>query len=114
MNTDHIVTNSKTQRMECQHCGFSEALKMPAPIDAILEKMDAFTKAHEGCTRPQSETVMSEYIKGFDAGYGLVIAEIEKYIKRHDYEPRITGPLLNLLAHLKMEDRPDGTPSDKP
>ena len=52
-----------------------------------------------------SETTMSEYIKGFDAGYGYALLEVEQYIKRHDYEPRITGPLLNLLAHLKMEDK---------
>ena len=48
-----------------------------------------------------NETDMSEYIAGFDAGYDCVLREIERYIKRHDYEPRITGPLLNLLAHLK-------------
>jgi len=84
MNTDHIVHNSNTQRMECQHCGYTQAIKMPAPIDAILGKMDAFTKAHEGCKRPQSEAVMSEYIKGFDAGYGYVLTEVEQYIKRHD------------------------------
>lgn len=53
------------------------------------------------------------YIAGFDAGCDYMVTEIERYIKRHDYEPRITGPLLNLLAHLKMEDRPDGTPSNK-
>ena len=52
-----------------------------------------------------NETVMSEYIKGFDAGYGYALHEVERYIKRHDYEPRITGPLLHLLAHLKMEDK---------
>jgi hypothetical protein len=52
-----------------------------------------------------NETTMSEYIKGFDAGYGYALNEVEQYIKRHDYEPRITGPLLNLLAHLKMEDK---------
>ena len=54
-----------------------------------------------------SETTMSEYIKGFDAGYGYALNEVEQYIKRHDYEPRIIGPLLNLLAHLKMEDKPN-------
>ena len=107
MNTDHIVHNTITNRLECQHCGFSEALKMPATIDAIVGKMDAFTDAHKGCTTPQSETVMSGYVQGFDAGYGFALAEIEKYIKRHDYEPRITGPLLNLLAHLKAGDKPD-------
>ena len=47
------------------------------------------------------ETNMSEYIAGFDAGYDCVLREIERYIKRHDYEPRITGPLLTLLAHLR-------------
>ena len=52
-----------------------------------------------------SETDMSEYIAGFDAGYDCVLREIERYIKRHDYEPRITGPLLNLLAHLKVEKK---------
>jgi hypothetical protein len=54
-----------------------------------------------------SETTMSEYIKGFDHGCDYMVAEVERYIKRYDYEPRITGPLLNLLAHLKMEDKPD-------
>ena len=107
MNTDHIVHNTITNRLDCQHCGFSEALKMPATIDGILVKMDAFTEAHKGCTAPQSETVMSEYIQGFDAGYGFVLHEIEQYIKRHDYEPRITGPLLNLLAYLKVEGKPN-------
>ena len=123
MNTDHIVHNIFTNRMECQHCGFSEALKMPATIDdivgkmdafteahrgwAVVDKMDAFTEAHRGCTAPQSETVMSEYIAGFDAGYSFVLHEIEQYIKRHDYEPRITGPLLNLLANLKASDKPN-------
>jgi hypothetical protein len=48
---------------------------------------------------------MSEYIAGFDAGYDCVLREIERYIKRHDYEPRITGPLLTLLAHLKLEEK---------
>jgi len=106
MNTDHIVQNAKTQRIECKHCGWTQAVKMPVPINDILAQFDAFTKAHEGCKRPQSEAVMSEYIQGFDAGYGLALDEIEKYIKRHDYEPRITGPLLSLLAHLKMEGKP--------
>ena len=48
---------------------------------------------------------MSEYIKGFDAGYGYVLHEIEQYIKQREYEPRLTGPLLNLLAHLKLDDK---------
>ena len=102
MNTDHIVHNSHTQRMECQHCGFSEAIKMPAPIDAILGKFDAFTAAHIACKRPQSETVMSEYIKGFDAGYGYVLNEIERYINVY---PTDVFAVKELLAHLKMEKK---------
>jgi hypothetical protein len=47
------------------------------------------------------ETNMSEYIAGFDAGYDCVLREIERYIKRHDYEPRAHWPLDRLLAHLK-------------
>ena len=54
-----------------------------------------------------SETVMSEYIKGFDHGCDYIVAEIERYIKLREYDPSITGSLLNLLAHLKMENKPN-------
>ena len=104
MNTDHIIHNSQTQRMECKHCNFSEAIKMPAPVDAILGKMDAFTKAHKGCKRPQSEAVMSDYIKGFDAGYGYALNEIERYINVY---PTDVFAVKELLAHLKMEGKPE-------
>lgn len=104
MNTDHIISNSQTKRMECQHCGFTQAIKMPAPLDAILGKMDAFMEAHKDCKRPQSEAVMSEYIKGFDAGYGYVLQEVENYIKQY---PDNKFVLEELLAHLKMEGKPE-------
>ena len=102
MNTDHIIHNSETQRMECQHCGFTQAVKMPALIDSILSEFDAFTAAHIACKRPQSEAVMSEYIKGFDAGYSYVLNEIERYI---DVYPTDVFAVKELLAHLKMEDK---------
>ena len=104
MNTDHIVHNSKTQRMECQHCGFTQAVKMPAPIDSILGTFDTFMEAHKGCKRPPSEAVMSEYIKGFDAGYNYVLHEIENYTKQY---PDNKFVLEDLLAHLKMEGKPE-------
>jgi hypothetical protein len=104
MNTDHIISNSQTKRMECQHCGFSEAIKMPAPLDAILGKMDAFMEAHKDCKRPQSEAVMSEYIKGFDAGYSYVLNEIEQYAKAYRGDKL---PFAELLYHLKMEGKPE-------
>ena len=105
MSTDHIVNNLVTQRMECQHCGFSEAIKMPAPVDAILGKMDAFLEAHKGCKRPQSEAVMSDYIKGFDAGYAFVLNEVEQHAKQYK-EKEICFAFLELLQHLKMEGKP--------
>jgi hypothetical protein len=102
MNTDHIIHNSKTQRMECQHCGWSQAVKMPIPIDGLLVQFDAFIEAHAACQRGQSEAVMSEYIKGFDAGYSYVLNEIERYINVY---PTDVFAVKELLAHLKMEEK---------
>ena len=48
---------------------------------------------------------MSDYAKGFDAGVDVVLLEIERWIKEREHEPRITGPLLTLLAHLKVEEK---------
>lgn len=104
MNTDHIISNSQTKRMECQHCGFSEAIKMPAPLDAILNKMDAFMEAHKDCKRPPAEAVMSEYIQGFNGGYSYVLNEIERYAKEYKGDKL---PFAELLYHLKMEGKPD-------
>ena len=103
MNTDHIVHNTITRRMECKHCGFQQAVKMPDTIDSILAQFDVFIKAHEGCKSPQSEAVMSDYIKGFDAGYGYVLNEIERYINVY---PTDVFAVKELLAHLKMEGKP--------
>ena len=49
-----------------------------------------------------SETVMSEYIKGFDHGCDYIVAEIERYIKTYPSEEFV---LKELLAHLKMEPK---------
>jgi hypothetical protein len=51
------------------------------------------------------QPIRSEYTEGFDDGVSFLIDEIEKYIERREYEPRITLPLKNLLAHLKLEDK---------
>jgi hypothetical protein len=97
MSTDHIVHNVVTQCMECQHCGFQQAVKMPDTIDSILAQFDVFMWAHKGCKAPASEAVMSEYIKGFDAGYGYVLNEIERW------QVEVGQDLGVLLAHLRME-----------
>ena len=43
------------------------------------------------------ETVMSEYIKGFDAGYDYTLREIERW------QGEAGQDLGMLLAHLRME-----------
>lgn len=50
-----------------------------------------------------SETVMSEYIKGFDHGCDYIVAEIERYIKTVNSHDALV--LIDLLKRLKMEDK---------
>jgi hypothetical protein len=104
MNTDHIITNSLNGRFKCEFCGVEEAPPfMPAPIDTIIDAMDVFIDSHKACQRPQSEAVMSEYIKGFNGGYSYVLNEIERYINVY---PTDVFAVKELLAHLKMEGKP--------
>ena len=101
----HIITNSLNGKFKCEFCGTEEAPPfMPAPINVIIDAMDYFIDQHKDCKRPQAETVMSEYVKGFDSGYGYVLNEIEVYIKQY---PDSKFVLEELLAHLKMEGRPE-------
>jgi hypothetical protein len=44
-----------------------------------------------------------QYIKGFEAGCDYIVNEIERYIEVY---PTKEFALSELLAHLKMEDRP--------
>ena len=109
MNTDHIVHNATMGKFACKFCGAVELPPfMPAPISVIIDAMDVFTNNHKDCKKPQQlETVMSEYIKGFDAGYEYVLHEMERYIRVREFEPRVANPLKDLLAHLKMEKTPN-------
>lgn len=45
------------------------------------------------------------YIKGFDHGCDYIVAEIERHAKQYK-EKEICFAFLELLAHLKMEDKP--------
>lgn len=102
--SDHIITSSKNGKFKCEFCGTEEAPPfMPAPIDVIIDAMDVFIAAHKDCKRPQAEAVMSEYIKGFDSGYGYVLNEIEQYAKAYKGDKL---PFAELLYHLKMEGKP--------
>ena len=103
--SNHIITNSMNGKFKCEFCGTEEAPPfMPAPIDVIIDAMDYFIDQHKDCKRPQSESVMSDYIKGFDAGYSYVLNEIEVYIKQYSDNK---FSLQELLAHLKMEGKPE-------
>jgi len=104
MNIDHIITDAKTGKFKCEFCGTEESRPfMPEPIDVTLDAMDYFIGNHKYCSKPPAEAVMSEYIKGFDAGYSYVLTEVEKWIKRKEYDPQCIALELSLLAHLKME-----------
>ena len=106
MNTDHIITSSLTGKFKCEFCGVEEEPPfMPAPIDVIIGAMDYFTDQHKDCKRPQAEAVMSDYIEGFDAGYGYVLNEIEQHAKQYK-EKEICFAFLELLQHLKIEGKP--------
>lgn len=103
--SDHIITNSLNGKFKCEFCGVEEEPPfMPAPINVIIDAMDFFINTHKHCKRPQAETIMSEYIKGFDSGYSYVLSEIENYIKQY---PDNKFALEELLAYLKMEGKPE-------
>jgi hypothetical protein len=72
---------------------------MPCPINIMIDAMDVFIADHKDCIAPAKETVMSEYIKGFDAGYDYVLTEIERW------QDEIGQDLHVLLAHLRMESK---------
>lgn len=104
--SNHIITNSLSGKFKCEFCGAEEAPPfMPAPINVIIDAMDYFIDQHKDCKRPQAEAVMSEYIKGFDAGYAYVLNELEQYIAKANSHDALA--LVQLLAHLKMEGKPD-------
>jgi hypothetical protein len=98
MSTDHIVHDAETGKFLCEACGVSEAPPfMPAPINVIVDAMDHFMSQHEACADPAPETVMSDYIKGFDDGYDYVLREIEQW------QLEFGQDLSPLLKRLRME-----------
>ena len=103
--SDHIIHDAGTGQFKCEFCGAEEAPPfMPAPINVIVDAMDVFIDKHKDRKRPQAETVMSDYIKGFDAGYDYVLHEILRYANEYKDDKM---PFMELLAHLKMEGKPD-------
>ena len=103
--SDHIITSSLNGKFKCEFCGVEEEPPfMPAPINVIIDAMDVFIETHKKCKRPQAEAVMSDYIKGFDAGYSYVLNEIERYAKEYKGDKL---PFAELLYHLKMEGKPE-------
>lgn len=97
MSADHTIYNEKSGCLECKHCGFRGVVKMPIPLGDMVSLMDAFTTAHKGCVAPIAETVMSDYIKGFDHGCDYIVNEIKHWSEQHQYD------VVALLAHLEGE-----------
>jgi len=56
------------------------------------QRMEA---VHSTVTRYESETTMSEYIKGFNDGYAFVLTQIERH-------PKMTAT--ELLQYLQKDD----------
>ena len=97
MSTDHIIHDGNTGKFTCEICGATEEPPfMPAPIQVIVDAMDHFIGQHEACADRAPETVMSDYILGFDAGCDYIIREIELW----------QGEVgKDLLSHLRMESK---------
>lgn len=95
--TDHIIMTATGA--ECTHCGMTMQLKMPVAVDDMLTQMDVFNDAHARCKAPAIETVMSEYISGFDAGCSFIMNEIEKFQRKYGH----SAMLDELVSHLKQE-----------
>lgn len=100
MSTDHIIHDSGTGKFTCEICGVTEEPPfMPAPIQVIVDAMDHFIGQHEACADRAPETVMSDYILGFDAGCDYILREIELW------QTEVGQDLGVLLAHLRMESK---------
>jgi hypothetical protein len=52
-----------------------------------------------------SETVMSEYIKGFDHGCDYIVREIELHAAKASSHDALV--LIDLIKRLKMEGKPE-------
>jgi hypothetical protein len=49
MNTSHVIYNGVKHQMECQHCGSSQSVRLPAPMDGVLGIFNEFLAAHKSC-----------------------------------------------------------------
>jgi hypothetical protein len=102
---DHLVIDTNTGKFKCEICGEEDSPPvMPVPIDTLIEAMDHFTSQHRAC-KPPAEAVMSEYIRGFNSGFEFVLHEVENYITKANSHDAMV--LVQLLSHLKMEDKPN-------
>jgi hypothetical protein len=96
MTTDHIEARGRT--MYCTRCECTSTVQMPALIDHIIAQMDFFRDAHKDCKPNATETQMSEYIKGFDAGCEHLMREIELFNRQAHLQPALVP---EVLKHLR-------------
>lgn len=55
MKADHVIIDSIQSRLECRHCGATEALVLPMEIMAVARVGKKFLAAHHDCPAPQPE-----------------------------------------------------------
>jgi hypothetical protein len=103
---DHLTVEGS--QMKCAHCGFSEQLKMPQPMDDFITQMERFELNHDQCLPKRAPKPTGtdhyfspegrEYAQGFDHGCHYMVVEIEHFVKT---APSYGRTIEALLAHLK-------------
>jgi hypothetical protein len=101
MTEEQTHVNVNSDAMECTHCGFRQAVKMPISAADMLTAMDLFLAHHKDCEAPRPETAKDAYIVGFDAGFDYVLHQIERWIVERSFDPRAVWPVEELLRHLR-------------
>lgn len=121
MSHDHIIHNIKTQRMECLQCGFTQALKMPLPIEDMVNQMDFFIEAHKNCVEvadDKADAARYRWLKKYitpqlEHRDGRVQVEVYfEYDINQDGNARLNGavemeinvPSLDTLIDMRIED----------
>lgn len=62
----HVVLDSATKKMKCNHCGETADLPGPMPLKltTFTAMMDAFTQSHKDCVKKENSA--HSYTEGSD------------------------------------------------
>ena len=48
---DHVVMDTRTSEMHCEHCGDRQALPLPMNVTLVVALTDAYLKIHRKCSK---------------------------------------------------------------